>query len=134
MPVTRAHFILYVRDQAKSAAFYAAVLGAKPTVSVPGMTEFELTGGSVLGLMPETSVARLLGLAHDPTRVGTTVRAELYLVVDDPDAHHARALAAGATEASPVGPRDWGHDAGYAIDLDGHVIAFARVTPRDFAR
>jgi hypothetical protein len=24
--------------------------------------------------------------------------------------------------------RDWGHDAGYALDPDGHVLAFANVT------
>ncbi|NUQ54781.1 MAG: glyoxalase, partial [Dehalococcoidia bacterium] len=53
-------------------------------------------------------------------------RAELYLVVDDPAACHARALAAGAVELSPLAARDWGDEAAYSQDPDGHVLAFAR--------
>jgi catechol 2,3-dioxygenase-like lactoylglutathione lyase family enzyme len=41
-----AHFILYVADQAASAAFYTRVLGASPTLDVPGMTEFALGAGA----------------------------------------------------------------------------------------
>lgn len=55
-------------------------------------------------------------------------RAELYLVVDEPGDWHARALAEGATELSSIISRGWGHKAGYALDQDGHVIAFARVS------
>jgi catechol 2,3-dioxygenase-like lactoylglutathione lyase family enzyme len=122
----RSHFILYVSDQRASAAFYAAVLGRAPTLDVPGMTEFALGSGAVLGLMPEAGVRRLLGDAlPDPAAAGGVPRAELYLVVEDPAAHHARALAAGARELSPLLPRDWGHRAAYSLDPDGHVLAFA---------
>lgn len=119
----RAHFILYVRDQAASREFYAHVLGLSPTLDVPGMTEFELGSDAVLGLMPESGIAKLLGI--DPTAVRGAGRAELYLVVADPAGHHARALAAGARELSPLAVRDWGHRAAYSLDADGHVIAFA---------
>ena len=47
-----ANFILYVKDQAVSRVFYAIALGMAPRLDVPGMTEFELSGGCVLGLMP----------------------------------------------------------------------------------
>ena len=57
----RAHFILYVADQRRSAEFYRAVLGEAPTLDVPGMTEFLLAEGARLGLMPEDGIARLLG-------------------------------------------------------------------------
>jgi catechol 2,3-dioxygenase-like lactoylglutathione lyase family enzyme len=117
----RAHFILYVRDQAASRDFYTRVLGRAPSLDVPGMTEIALDG-AVLGLMPETGIARLLGV-ETATR---GARAEIYLVVDDPVAYHARALAAGARELSPLLPRDWGHVAAYSFDRDGHVLAFAR--------
>lgn len=33
-----AHFILYVRDQPRSEAFYSEVLAMRPRLSVPGMT------------------------------------------------------------------------------------------------
>jgi catechol 2,3-dioxygenase-like lactoylglutathione lyase family enzyme len=123
----RAHFIFYVRDQAVSRDFYARVLGTTPSLDVPGMTELELGSGSVLGLMPEAGITRLLGSGIDPAALRGAGRAELYLVVEDPGAYHARAIAAGAQELSPLLPRDWGHRAAYSLDLDGHVLAFAEL-------
>ena len=126
MTTTRAHFILYVEDQERSAAFYRAALGIAPRLHVPGMTEFEVAG-AIVGLMPEKGIERLLGDALPaPSRARGTPRSELYLVVTDPREAHARALAAGAKELSPVQPRDWGDEAGYVLDPDGHVLAFAR--------
>jgi len=121
--VERAHFILYVRDQTAATAFYATALGAAPVLHVPGMTEFLLGEGCVLGLMPEAGAARLLGPALGAFARGP--RAELYLVVPDAASAHQRALAAGARELSPLGPRDWGHSVAYSLDPDGHVLAFA---------
>lgn len=122
-----AHFILYVTDQAASARFYEHVLGVRPRLDVPGMTEFPLPGGAVLGLMPSAGIKRLLGDAlPDPDGARGFPRAELYLLVDDPASLLARALAEGARELSPLAPRDWGHEAAYCLDPDGHVLAFAR--------
>jgi catechol 2,3-dioxygenase-like lactoylglutathione lyase family enzyme len=126
MSLSRVHVILYVRDQKASTSFFRSVLALEPTLDVPGMTEFELSDGVVLGLMPEAGVVRLLGQAHDPARGHGGPRAELYLLVDDPAAYHARSITAGGTEVSRVSARDWGHEAGYTLDLDGHVVAFAR--------
>lgn len=121
-----AHLILYVADQARSAAFYRRALAAEPRLDVPGMTEFALPGGAVLGLMPAAGIRRLLGeRLPDPALADGVPRAELYLLVDDPAAAHARALAAGARELSALAPRDWGHAAAYSLDPDGHVLAFA---------
>ncbi len=126
--IATAHFILYVADQARSAAFYAAVLQRAPRLDVPGMTEFVLSDGAVLGLMPAAGARRLLGdAALDPATASRAPRAELYLLLDDPAAALVRALAAGAAPVSDVTPRDWGHDAGYCLDPDGHVLAVARV-------
>ncbi len=127
----RAHFILYVLEQGRSRAFYEAALGIAPSLDVPGMTEFPLPGGAVLGLMPEAGIRRLLGAALEglPSVKGGP-RAELYLVVEEPETAYARALCAGARPLSPVAPRDWGHAAGYCLDPDGHVVAFARELAR----
>lgn len=123
----RVHLILYVGDPARSRAFYAQLLGKEPRLDVPGMTEFELPGGAILGLMPEAGIRRLLGDALPPAPPDPPpARAELYLLVADPAAAHARALALGARELAPPAPRDWGHVVGYALDLDGYVVAFAR--------
>ena len=123
----RALFVLYVRDQAASTAFYRRVLAREPVLEVPGMTEFELAQGTRLGLMPETGIRRLLGeRLPDPARAHGTPRAELYLHVADPAACHARALEAGGVELSPLTARNWGDVAAYALDPDGHVLAFAK--------
>lgn len=125
----RINVILYVRDQKASARFYAVMLEAEPSLDVPGMTEFPIAPDCVLGLMPETGIRRLLGdRLPDPARAHGTPRAELYLTVEDPARYLRRALDAGAIELSPVLRRDWGDDAGYCLDPDGHVIAFARAS------
>lgn len=116
----RAHFILYVQDQNRSSAF---------CLDVPGMSEFELSGQCVLGLMPSSGIKRLLGQnLPDPALADGVPRAELYLVHPDADHMHQRALEAGVQELSPMLPRDWGDTVAYSLDLDGHVLAFARPT------
>lgn len=126
----RTHIILYVTDQARSTAFYSEVLGEQPRLDVPGMTEFELPGGAVLGLMPFAGIRKLLGDALPEQRVGEIVpRAEVYLLVEQPETWHARAVATGGIELSAVILRDWGDVAGYVMDPDGHVLAFAAALP-----
>lgn len=125
--VERVHFILYVADQERSTRFYTAALGTEPQLNVPGMTEFALGASAVLGLMPTEAIHRLLSILPDPDcTADAPSRAELYLLVTDPVTAHQRALDAGARELSPVRKRDWGHVAGYSLDPDGHVVAFAR--------
>ena len=122
----QAHLILYVEDQERSTSFYAELLGCAPLLHVPGMTEFRLDSGAVLGLMPAAGIVRLLGDAiRDPREAAGIPRAELYLITPDATRLHSRALGLGARELSPIQPRDWGHRVGYVADLDGHVLGFA---------
>ena len=124
--MNEAHFIFYVIDQEKSTKFYGKVLGKAPRLNVPGMTQFDLPGGSTLGLMPTAGIKLLLGDSlPDPQSAAGIPRSELYLLVDAPSAYLQRAIDAGAVELSPVLPRDWGDDAGYCLDPDAHVLAFA---------
>lgn len=123
----KCHLILYVRDQNTSADFYAKVFQQPPDLHVPGMSEFHLTPNTVLGLMPEAGIVRLLGEPlPDPAAAWGVPRSELYLLVDDPLACHRRALDAGAKNLSDLAVRDWGHQAAYCLDPDGHVLAFAK--------
>jgi uncharacterized protein len=122
------HFILYVADQAVSTAFYVAALARRPDLDVPGMTEFRLGPGTILGLMPNEGARRLLGqIVPDPATAAGVPRAELYLVVDDPQVHLDRAQSAGGRLLSALAAREWGHQAGYVGDPDGHVLAFATI-------
>lgn len=120
------HFILYVRDQARSTVFFSSVLAMEPELNVPGMTEFRLSAETILGLMPSAGIERLLGTAvGDAAPASGAARGELYLVVPDPESHHRRAIAAGARELSGLSPRDWGDQVAYSMDPDGYVLAFA---------
>ncbi len=122
----RIHFILYVNDQLRSTSFYSTLLGLEPTLNVPGMTEFELPGGSVLGLMPENGIAKIIsGRLPHPSTANGTPRCELYLVVTDLTAAYERAILAGARLIDGTKDRDWGHRAAYFADPDGHIIALA---------
>ena len=127
-PVIKTHFILYVKDQARSTAFYSQVLSCHPTLNVPGMTEFTVSEDCILGLMPETGVKRLLGeKLPDPSQSTGIPRSEIYLLVHNPLDYHERALNAGAAELSGLENRDWGHRVAYSLDPDGHVLAFAEL-------
>jgi catechol 2,3-dioxygenase-like lactoylglutathione lyase family enzyme len=122
----KSHFIFYVSNQARSAEFYAKVLEKEPDLNVPGMTEFHLSPTSVLGLMPEAGISKLLGESVVPLSTAPKVpRAELYLLVSNSDEAHARAIRSGAVEISCPVIRDWGHRVGYVLDPDGHIVAFA---------
>lgn len=122
-----AHTILFVADQARSTEFYSRVLGVEPDLNVPGMTEFHVSDGAVLGLMPRSSAARLFA---DKIKIAQEndfhKAAELYLLVNDAAAYFRRAIEAGANEISPLTLRDWGHRAAYCLDPEGHIIAFAQ--------
>lgn len=123
----KAHFILYVKDQKKSTEFYRAVLNLVPVLDVPGMTEFRLNEGCILGLMPESGIKKLLGdVLEDPAAATGVARSEVYLVSDVAEDCFSRALNCGARLLSAFSLRDWGDIVAYCQDLDGHVLAFAK--------
>jgi len=120
--------IIYVAHQKQSTAFYQSVLGKKPLLDVPGMTEFELSNGLLLGIMPEENIARLLGdtVPHPGSGSGIP-RSELYLPVQDPESSYKMLIQNGGKGISPPEKRTWGHIVAYGIDPDGHVLAFAKI-------
>jgi uncharacterized protein len=125
--IDKLHFILYVNDQQRSTTFYKNVLAVEPRLNVPGMTEFEFSNGTILGLMPEAGIKKLLaGKIEDPAKARNIPRAEIYLMVDDPQKYLDRAIANGAKELSRLHVRDWEDEAGYCFDLDSHILAFAK--------
>lgn len=119
--------ILYVKDQFKACNFYTKVLQKEPVLDVPGMTEFEITYDTKLGIMPEAGIAKILGTSVPHPETGNGIpRCELYLTVDNPDEYYSRAIENGAKEISRLQLRNWGDEVCYCADLDGHVLAFAR--------
>ncbi|MBS2040813.1 hypothetical protein JST97_37850 [bacterium] len=119
----RAHLILYVCEQMVSCEFYSRLLNQDPRLDVPGMTEFVINENCILGLMPNSSIQRLLGINSVVER--EIARAELYLHVECPETWYERALQAGARPLSPAQLRDWGDRVAYCSDPDGHILGFA---------
>lgn len=127
MKLNRIEIILYVSDQQRSTEFYSNIFSIKPSVNVPGMTEFNLSKNIKLGLMPENGIAKILvpKLPH-PNRGNGIPRCELYLNIDNASNYFERAIQFGGNLISPIKIRDWGDEVGYVSDLDGHVIAFVK--------
>ena len=125
--IHQTQFILYVSDQDKSKAFYQNILQINPGLDVPGMTEFELSTNTKLGLMPETGIAKILqSKVPQPASGNGIPRCEIYLLVDNVQPYIQRSIENGAKLVSPLRNRDWGHKVAYFADLDGHIIAFAK--------
>lgn len=123
----KTHFILYVADQQKSTNFYSLVLEKEPKLNVPGMTEFELNNETILGLMPEKGIKSLLGeQLPDPSSANGIPRSEIYIIVDNPENYHQRAIDNGAKEISKIQAWGWGDTAAYSMDYDGHILVFAK--------
>jgi catechol 2,3-dioxygenase-like lactoylglutathione lyase family enzyme len=119
-------FIFYVSDLEKSKKFYEILLGYKPKLDVPGMTEFQLFDSVSLGLMPEDGIMKVLDnkIPHPALAKGIP-RSELYLFVDQPDEYYFRLISAGGTGISKAEVRNWGDYVAYGSDLDGNILAFA---------
>lgn len=122
----KVEFILYVADQEKSKDFYENLLQIKPSLNVPGMTEFDLNKSTKLGLMPEEGIIKILADKTPNPNTGNGIpRCELYLKVKNAEKYLSRGIKLGAKEISKIAERNWGDKVGYISDLDGHIIAFA---------
>ncbi len=119
--------ILYVKDQHISKSFYQRLLNISPILDVPGMTEFKLSDGLFLGLMPEDGIYSILGdkVPHPKTGNGIP-RCELYLFIDDISQSYSNLVDYGGNQISPGEVRPWGDIVAYGSDPDGHIIALAK--------
>jgi uncharacterized glyoxalase superfamily protein PhnB len=66
-------------------------------------------------------------MGHASPRDLPAVHAQIFVMVDDVDAHHERARAAGATIAAPPRDTPQGERAYRAVDPEGHRWIFASV-------
>jgi uncharacterized glyoxalase superfamily protein PhnB len=111
---------LFTRDMARAVAFYEA-LGFVMKYGGPdaAFTSFHV-GGSYLNLTRSSD---------DRPAWGHWGRAIFH--VDDVDAQHARAVAAGYRPSTE--PRDaaWGERYFHIVDPDGHELSFARPLSTD---
>lgn len=127
--IKKTYFILYVSGQALSADFYSELLDIEPALNVPGMTEFNLSENTILGLMPNKSIEKLFDNKYETVEKSSgKIKAELYLIVDEIEKYLERAKKLGADIVSYPRERSWGHKAAYLLDPDNNVIGIAEIT------
>lgn len=120
-------FILYVKNQKLSSEFYSKLLLLEPILDEPGMTQFSISDGARLGLMPEDGIYKLLEQkVKHPSLANGAPRCEIYLRVERPEDYIERCANIGGKIIDLPRLRDWGDIAGYCEDLDGHILAFAK--------
>ncbi len=105
--------ILYVEDTARSAGFYAGLLGREPVEASPSFVLFPLPSGIALGLWSRDGV--------EPVPAGGPGGGELAFTTQDVDAVHADWVARGVTIAQAPSDLDFGR-AFTALDPDGHRL------------
>jgi PhnB protein len=111
--------LLTVKSAVDAIAFYREAFGAvererftAPTGQI--VARVEVDGLSFYVVDENTEAFNV-----SPTSLGgTSVR--IGLIVDDPDAVAAKAIAAGATEVFPVGDQPYGLRQGRIADPEGH--------------
>ena len=118
--------ILAVEDLSRAARFYREAFNWPTRVEVPVFVEFELPDGRGLGVYQREGFARNAGQMPELPAPGAISGAEIYLRCDDLGAAIARVERAGGRRLSARAPRDWGDEAAYYADPDGHVVVVAR--------
>lgn len=118
--------ILYVSDQERSKQFYKNIFLTEPILHVEGMTEFQFGENHLLGLMPYSSIDRLLEGKMPSSTLGAGIpRCELYIITENIASTIERVIQEGGILLSPSTQRNWGHQVAYISDPDGHIIALA---------
>ena len=128
--------IIFYDDPALALEWLAKSFGLETRMSIPGPdggimhAEMQLADGVVM--MGPTAAGDQW---KSPASLGGSVTQSLYVYVDDVDAHHARAKAAGAKILSEPEDQFWG-DRNYTVeDLEGHRWTFSQrvrdVAPED---
>ncbi|GLZ75478.1 hypothetical protein Afil01_02850 [Actinorhabdospora filicis] len=96
--------------------------------------------GEAFGFIEHAVMRHDGGIAHAEMRYGDDIvmlgeREEhketygIYVVVDDPDAHHTRAVAAGATITRELTDMDYGSREYSCLDPEGHEWHFGTWRP-----
>jgi uncharacterized glyoxalase superfamily protein PhnB len=123
---------LRYRDAASAIDWLCRAFGFERKMVVPveggGIAHAELTLGNGMIMLgdAETEYGALVKPPAPPDYVNT---GGIYVVVDDADAHHARAKEAGATILRDIETRDYGGRDYTARDLEGHVWTFGTYDP-----
>jgi uncharacterized glyoxalase superfamily protein PhnB len=121
------------RDAAAAVEWLCKAFGFERHLVVPGengtVVHAQLTLGSgmiMLGPVLDTAFGRLM---KQPDEIGGAETQTAYVVVEDADAHYARAKAAGAEIVLEIKDEDYGGRGYSCRDPEGHIWTFGTYDP-----
>ena len=124
---------LRYRDAPAAIDWLCRVLGFERHLVVPddagGITHAQLVLGGGMIMLGSARDNEYGLLMKQPDEVGGAQTQSSYVVVPDPDAVHARAVAAGATIAMPIKDEDYGGRGFSCHDLEGHLWSIGSYDP-----
>ena len=131
---SRLVYCLRYANPKAAVAWLEQAFGARPRLVVPGEgpedvehAQLELAGAIVmLGPWRDDEFGALQTI---PAQASGKVTASAYVIVDDVDTHHARAVAAGARIAIAPRDEDYGGRGYTCVDPEGHVWSFGTYDP-----
>lgn len=89
----------------------------------------ELSFGNGMIMLGSVSDSPFSKLQKLPAEVGGVGTQSPYVIVNDADAHHAQALAAGATIVLPLKTEDYGGRGYSCLDPEGYLWNFGTYDP-----
>lgn len=126
---------LCYQDATAAIAWLDQAFGFKPHLVVPGEKEGEVLHSQIKApdgrsmIMLYTIREEGDPFDHRPPFLLGGANQGLYLVVDDVDAHYARAKKAGATTLLPPTKQDYGGSVYTVRDPEGHTWSFGDYDP-----
>jgi uncharacterized glyoxalase superfamily protein PhnB len=127
---------LRYRDSAKAVDWLCDAFGFEKKLVVPGpngsIVHAELTyknGMVMLGSGEAHSNDNYGKHVRTPADLGGKVSGGIYVIVDDPDAHYARAKQAGAEIVLDIKSEEYGGRGYTCRDFEGHIWTFGSYDP-----
>ncbi len=132
---TRANIVptLRYRDAATAIEWLCRAFGFEKHLVVPGeggtIAHAQLTLGNGMIMLGSARDDAFGKLQKPPAEVGGVSTQSSYVIVPDADAHHARAVAAGARVVYPLKDEDYGGRGYSCLDPEGHLWNFGTYDP-----
>jgi len=124
---------LRYRDAAAAVEWLCRAFGFERRLVVPDekgvVVHASLTFGNGMIILGNTRDDEFDKLQKTPAEVGGVGTESPYVIVADADAHHARAVAAGAKVVYPVTDEDYGGRGYSCRDPEGHLWNFGTYDP-----
>ncbi|XP_031486316.1 uncharacterized protein LOC116254848 [Nymphaea colorata] len=120
-----AYTVVYVKDVARSIAFYADAFGCHVRRLDESHRWGELESGqTTIAFTPahQRETDEVAGAVADPATDKRRPPLELCFAYPDVDAAYKRAVEKGAVAVSQPEEREWGQKVGYVRDIDGIIV------------